>query len=138
MKDEYRRRRAAKHTEKAARQPVYLTVGTREIKLSPEDSELFRKVMRTEELVFREKFGREMGPDDPIFFEHDADTPQPMSAESYTQRLAEACEAAGIAPRLAYAVKKTGLIMGEENRDRFSEEQRRAWDDAVAEYDKFQ
>jgi site-specific recombinase XerD len=28
---------------------------------------------------FREKFGRDAGPEDPIFFDPDADTPQPIS-----------------------------------------------------------
>jgi choline dehydrogenase-like flavoprotein len=127
MKDEYRQRRQRKHA--AAR---------RKIKLSPETAALFESVMRTQGQVFREKFGREMGPDDPIFFDENADTPQPMSKESHIRILVEACEAAGIPPRLIYAVKKTGLIMGEGNQHLFSEEQRRAWDAAVAEYDKLQ
>ena len=56
------------------------------------------------------------------------------SEEEARQVLVDAAKAAGILPHLIYAMKKTGLIMGEENRYRFSEEQRCAWDDAVAEY----
>lgn len=110
----------------------------RRIKLAPEEAEMFEKVMRTENQVFREKFGREMGPDDPLFFDHDADTPQPMSKEGIRQMLVDGAEDAGFPPRSIYAIRKTGLVMDEHNRDRFSEEQRRAWDDAVAEYDTFQ
>jgi hypothetical protein len=44
MKDEYRRQRAAKHP-----------AGQRVIKLSAEDSELFKRVMESEERRFREK-----------------------------------------------------------------------------------
>ena len=61
-----------------------------------------------------------------------------MSEEEATQMLVESAKAAGIPPRLIYAMKKTGLIVGEGNQHLFSEEQRRAWDDAVEEYDTFQ
>jgi hypothetical protein len=126
MKDEYRQRRAAKHA------------AARRIKLSPETTALFESVMRAQEQVFREKFGREMGPDDPIFFDENADTPQPMSEESYIRMYVDAAKAADIPPRLIYAMQKTGLIMGEGNQHLFSEEQLRTWDDAVAEYDECQ
>jgi hypothetical protein len=125
MKDEYRQRRAAKHA------------AARRIKLS-ETAALFESAMRAQEQVFREKFGREMGPGDPLFFDENADTPRPMSEESCIRMYVDAAKAADIPPRLIYAMRKTGLIMGEGNLHLFSEEQRRAWDAAVAEYDKLQ
>jgi hypothetical protein len=33
--------------------------------------------------AFVEKFGREPGPNDPVFFDPDADTPQPFPCEKY-------------------------------------------------------
>jgi hypothetical protein len=56
-----------------------------------------------------------------------------MSKEKYIQILVDRAAAAGIPPHLIHALKKTGLIMSEENRNNFSAAQRRAWDDAVAE-----
>ena len=35
---------------------------------------------------FREKFGRDTGPEDPIFFDPDADTPQPISKAGLNER----------------------------------------------------
>jgi hypothetical protein len=124
MNEQYKQRRAAKHAAPKAER----------IKLSGETAELFEKVMPTQKRIFREKFGREMGPDDPIFFDEDADTPQPMSEESAAQIFVEAAEAAHIPPYLIYATKKTGIMASEENWDDLSAEQRRAWNDAVDEY----
>jgi hypothetical protein len=98
---------------------------------SPEWKNLAVEVRR----LFREKFGREQGPDDPFFFDPDADTPQPLTEETVKQYLEEAATAAGVHPRIIYAMNKTGLIVTEDAYHRLSDYKRRAWDDACAEYD---
>lgn len=89
-------------------------------------------------LAFRKKFGREPGPDDPIFFDPDADTPQPYPEQKLTgnwnEMFDEAVRTAAIPPELAYACKKTGLIVTESNKRMFSKEQLQEWNDAVQEY----
>ena len=89
-------------------------------------------------LEFRKKFGRDPGPDDPIFFDPDADTPQPYPDEKFSREWNElfdqAVRTAGIPPELAYAAKKTGLIVTESNEKNFSRQQLQEWDNAVKEY----
>ncbi len=49
----------------------------RSIELQPEAREALQEQLER----FREKFGREPGPKDPVFFNPDADQPEPMTAE---------------------------------------------------------
>jgi hypothetical protein len=61
--------------------------------------------------AFREKFGRDMGPDDPFFFDPDADTPQfrgPEDAGYAIDFLARLMAEAGVEPAAIYAFKRTG------------------------------
>ena len=44
---------------------------------------------------FREKFGRDAGPEDPIFFDPDADTPQPISPTGLDEMMGQILSAAG-------------------------------------------
>jgi hypothetical protein len=44
---------------------------------------------RAIESTFPQKLGREPGPDDPLVFDQDAETPQRMSQEKHQQQLAE-------------------------------------------------
>ena len=45
---------------------------------------------------FKEKFGREMGPDDPIFFDPDCDVPMPLAEAKLKKELIEAARKAGL------------------------------------------
>lgn len=47
------------------------------IKMSPELARMIQEQLA----AFKERFGREAGPEDPVFFDPDADTPQPISEE---------------------------------------------------------
>jgi hypothetical protein len=49
--------------------------------VSPEGSE----ILESQRIAFREKFGRDPGPEDPIFFDPEADTPQPFPLEKIKQ-----------------------------------------------------
>ena len=86
----------------------------REVPLTPDAHE----ALLQQREAFIEKFGREPGPDDPVFFDPDADTPEPLDLEGYEKDLADAMVAAGIDPRLIYASRKTGLLVTEENLDK--------------------
>ena len=84
----------------------------------------------------RDSHTRQPGPDDPVFFDPDADTPQPLDLERYEKDLADAMAAAGIDPRLIYASRKTGLLVTEENLDKLPEEALEEWNAALEEYDE--
>lgn len=86
--------------------------------------------------AFIEKFGREPGPDDPVFFDPDADEPRELDLESYEKDLAEAMAAARIDPRLIYASRKTGLLVTEDNLDKLAEGALEEWNAALDEYDE--
>jgi len=73
----------------------------------PEDIDLYRE----QASAFREKFGREMGPEDPFFFDPDADTPQfrgPEDADWVLDFLARLMAETGIDAAAIYAFKRTG------------------------------
>ncbi len=93
--------------------------GSRSISMPAEMEEAFQEQRKR----FTEKFGREPGPDDPIFFDPDADTPQPISEQKYTEELVEAMREAGIDERYIKAYKKTGLLVTEENIDLLTPEE---------------
>jgi SEC-C motif len=75
---------------------------------------------------FIAKFGREPGPDDPIFFDLDEDKAR--------DDVANAMRASGIAPALIYAYEETGLIVTEDNRRMIPDVDLREFDAKVREY----
>jgi len=54
------------------------------------------EIMKEQLDAFREKFGREAGPEDPVFFNPDCDTPMPLTAEYMDRMMTEALQRAGI------------------------------------------
>jgi len=104
----------------------------RTIKMTPAVSQIIQDQLRK----FREKFGRAPGPEDPIFFDPDADVPKPISEDWLREQTIAAMAQAGIDPQKIYAYRKTGLIATEENWRLITEEDRTAWEEAVAEYDQ--
>ena len=101
----------------------------------PINSEVQEALLRQREL-FVEKFGREPGPDDPVFFDPDADTPQEIDPEKVTKLMTEAMAAAGLDPALTYAYRQTGMLVTEQNYDTLPADVREEWDAAIAEYNE--
>ncbi len=86
---------------------------------------------------FREKFGREAGLEDPIFFDPYPDTPQPISKAGLDEMTGQILSAAGkaaVRPELIYAMKKTGRIVTESNQHLLTDEELQEWQDAIEEY----
>ena len=69
-------------------------MATKAIKLTPDLTELFE----TQRKAFIQKFGREPKPDEPIFFDPDKDTPQPVDLGRVRAELERAMIHAEIAP----------------------------------------
>jgi hypothetical protein len=76
---------------------------------------------------FIQKYGREPGPHDPVFF----DLPHPEQVEHLT---VQAMKEAGIDPALIYAYEQTGRLVTEDNRRLLSEADLAEWDAAIEEY----
>jgi hypothetical protein len=84
--------------------------------------------------AFRAKFGREIGPDDPVFFDPDADEPRPLSPEKLDAMwvaAADSMRSAGLDPAYALAAAEVGYIVTEENRHTFSALEVEAYLEAV-------
>jgi hypothetical protein len=87
--------------------------------------------------LFREQFGREPGPDDPLFFDPGVATPQFLSDESMDEiwkSLLQAAGDSGIDPAVVYAMNKTGRIVTETNVHFLTGAELQEWNDTVDEY----
>lgn len=101
---------------------------------TPADREL-RAGMEAQREAFRTKFGRDPDPDDPIFFDPDADEPRPLTDaqwEAGFEDMAAVAAAAGLDPAYVRAWQEVGYIVTEDNRHMFSAAEVRAYLDAVA------
>ncbi|MDQ4032143.1 MAG: hypothetical protein M3332_07725 [Actinomycetota bacterium] len=64
----------------------------------PTDSvqhEQLREMMERQAQRFQDKFGRDPRPEDPIFFDLDADAPRPLDLDTVTREMAEGLREAG-------------------------------------------
>jgi hypothetical protein len=105
-------------------------------KIIPINHETAEIIAQQKEL-FREQFGREPGPDDPLFFEPGVADPQFLSDESTAEiwkSLLRAAGDSGIDPAIVYAMNKTGRIVTETNLHFLTDAELREWNDAVDEY----
>jgi len=87
--------------------------------------------------LFREKFGREPGPDDPLFFNPESAIAEFLSVESQEETwrtLVQAAGESGVDPALVYAMNKTGRIVTEQNMRFLTDADLQEWNDAVDEY----
>jgi hypothetical protein len=100
-----------------------------------EITERTQEILETQRQRFREKFGRDWGPNDPVFFDPDATEPVPMSAVKIEAETLEAMCKAGTPPQIAYAYKRTGgLLLTEDMREHWPPDRVKEWDDAIDEY----
>lgn len=93
--------------------------------------------LKEQQRSFREKFGADPGPEDPIFCNPNADTPQPISEAGLDEMMGRILSAAGkvgVRPELIYAMKKTGRIVTESNQHLVTDEEMQEWQNAIVEY----
>ena len=114
-----------------------------------ETGELFKSVPLNDEAMdilikqresFIEKFGREPGPDDPIFFDASSEAGKPQSIDhkelqKNIENLMFDCLKNGDMPAdLVYASLTTGLMLTEENRKLMTQADLNEWNEAIDEY----
>ena len=95
------------------------------------------EALEAQDEAFREKFGREPGPGDPIFFDPDADQPRTRSHSQQNARWESICNkmlTAGCDAAIVYAARKTKRIVTQANRKNLTPAQLAEWNDAVDEY----
>jgi hypothetical protein len=88
--------------------------------------------------AYREKFGRDPEPNDPIMFDPDADTPVPIKPEKLRRIIVEAFKHTFINPAIIYAFEKTGFFISEDNQHLFSKKDIAEWNAAIEEWKRIQ
>ncbi|MFD4306062.1 hypothetical protein ACFWRY_25535 [Streptomyces albidoflavus] len=82
-----------------------------------------REALESQLQAFREKFGREPGPDDPLFFDPDAEEPTPLTEEYFADMLSELAVKAseiGIDPAYFLAAREVGYMVTTMNQNHFT------------------
>lgn len=83
---------------------------------------------------FEDKFGRSPGPDDPLFFDPDADEPQPVSLTGLETETVGMLEAAGICPAWIYAYQHAGGLLPRPDGSFASARDQAEWDEVISRY----
>jgi len=103
----------------------------------------YRRVRMSEEMMqmleeqkerFRQKFGRDPRPEDPVIWDENATQPMPASEDDIHESILSALIASGSPPEFIYAFKRTGRLVTEMNIHLLSEHEIQAWTNAVEEY----
>ena len=97
------------------------------------------EIIAEQKKLFRKRFGREPGPDDPLFFEPRVAVPQFLSNASTDEvwkSLLQAAGDSGIDPAVVYAMNKTGRIVTETSLKFLTDSDLQEWSDAVDEYNR--
>jgi len=98
------------------------------------DAEI-REALQNQLQRFRDKFGREPGPEDPLFFNPDKDEPTFMDPEKgradYYAEVHAAFAKAGLDPAIADAWEELDYIVTESNQHTFTAMEVQAWEEAV-------
>lgn len=101
-----------------------------------EDGEVVREVPMTDEMrelltqqlvAFKEKFGRDPGPNDKVFWDE---------PEHVEHGIVQAMREANLPPRFIYAFEKTGRLVSEENLHLIPQADLDEWTAACEEYDR--
>lgn len=103
----------------------------RTVRLDPRQIELLERQRQ----AFRAKFGRDPGPDDPVFFDPKADKPQPVDPDGLVATVVAAMEKAGLDPAKIHAYRRTGMLVTTENVSQWSAEDLAEWQAALDEYE---
>jgi len=97
-------------------------------------SDAVRDVLQQRLCEFRQRFGRDPGPDDAVFFDACSECPLSLGLDELQRDILRVMHMARIAPELIYAYLRTGLIVTQDNQQYISAKDRAAWNRAVAEY----
>lgn len=101
----------------------------------PMSPEIHDEMLRQKQ-SFRDKFGRDPGPNDPIFFDPDADTPKPIDPEKTRAVMVQAMKDAKVDPAKIYAFEKISLLPTAETMDAIGPKGMADWQSAVQEYEQ--
>lgn len=98
------------------------------------EGRMLQEALQANRRAFQEKFGRDPGPDDPVFFDPESDEPTPLSPDSWQAGFAQLRQAAvdaGLDPGYVAAWQEVGYVVTDENRHLFSAAEVQTYLDAV-------
>lgn len=98
------------------------------------DGKQLEEALRKQRALFVEKFGREPGPEDPVFFDPNAEEATPLGANAAADMwddLLAAAERAGIDPAHIHAAREVGYLVTEANQHLFNALEVEAFREAV-------
>ena len=107
-----------------------ITRDSKVIRVDPDQAAVLEAQVRR----FEEKFGRPPGPDDPLFFDPDADEPQPVSLTGLETETVGMLEAAGISPAWIYAYQHTDGLLPRPDGSFASARDQAEWDEVISRY----
>ncbi len=102
----------------------------RRVRMSKE----MREILEEQRQRFRQKFGRDPRPEDPIIWDENAAEPTPASEEDIHQTILSVLIKAGSPPEFVYAFEKTGRLVTESNMHLLTPAEYQEWVDAVEEF----
>jgi hypothetical protein len=88
--------------------------------------------MQSRRAAFVQRFGRDPGPDDPVFFDPSSDVPTAWDEESVRAALSDAVQvrASGLDPAMIQALLEVGYVVSDETRHLFADEEVAAYEAA--------
>jgi hypothetical protein len=110
--------------------PQVLTLDSKVVRVDRDQAAALEAQVRR----FEEKFGRQPEPDDPLFFDPDADEPQPVPLTSLETETVAMLETAGICPAWIYAYQNTGGLLPRPDGSFASTRDQAEWDEAISRY----
>jgi hypothetical protein len=109
--------------------------GSRKLRAIRLDAELMRALKEQLE-AFRQKFGRDPGPEDPLFFDPEADQPRPMDDGQLDGMVVDALRHAGADPAYIHAYKRTGVLITTDNFKRWRKRELEEFREALEEWER--
>jgi len=85
--------------------------------------------------VTKEKFGIQPEPEDPVYIDPNADTPQEFDIELYENELVTVLAKAGLDPATYYAFQKTGIFVTRHNWNELSPKAQEEWIAALSDHE---
>jgi hypothetical protein len=92
--------------------------------------------IKTMAKIIREKFASDPYFDDVLAFDPESDVPQPDVEAKIRERMGDVADHVGIAPDIAYAIRKTGLVVTDSGTHLLDDDQCAAWNEAIEEYNR--
>jgi hypothetical protein len=126
--------REVRYSTSRATQVTLNADGSRTIRLSPDASDSMRRYMTWAREDFKTRYGREMGPDDPVFYDPKCSVPTARSEMAFRTEMVSLMLDAGLPRDKVYATARTGMVVTTENLPLLDRRVVDEWEAAIDEF----